>query len=309
MKLAWISVNGGEGEVALWCEDEVVRLGPVWPEGPVVHDMMALIAAGTAGLEAVRIAAGAAERRADLRLPTDSVGVLPPVPRPPRIFALARNYGAHAAELGGSANRARTLPQIFMKPPAGTLNHHRGTVPLVQASRFPDYEVELAVVLGRRGFRIPADRALDHVFGYTVLNDVSERQLHADAPGREKVERDPFFDWLNGKWLDGSCPMGPCVATADAVPDPHALRITCHVGEEMRQDDVTGSMIHKVPDIIAFLSSYLTLEAGDVISTGTPAGVGKARGKRLEDGDVLTSTIEGIGTLVNTVRMRVEERS
>ena len=191
-----------------------------------------------------------------------------------------------------------------MKPPTGTLNHHNGAVPLVEASRFPDYEAELAVVMGRRGYRIPADKALDHVFGYTVVNDVSERELHAGHGDREKAERDPFFDWLNGKWLDGSCPMGPCVVTADAVPDPHALRITCHVNGEKRQDEVTGSMIHKVPDIIAFLSSYLTLAAGDVLSTGTPAGVGKARGRPLEHGDVITSAIEGIGTLVNTILRR-----
>ena len=147
-----------------------------------------------------------------------------------------------------------------------------------------------------------AAQALDHVFGYTLLNDISERQLHAGAAGRKSVERDPFFDWLNGKWLDGSCPMGPCVVTADEIEDPHALDISCRVNGELRQDATTAEMIHRVPAIIAFLSSYLTLQSGDVIATGTPAGVGKALGKPLADGDVIEATVQGIGTLVNFVR-------
>jgi len=302
MKLACVSVEEGIEEIALWDGEDVVLLGATWPEGSIQPDMMAVIRGGAAGISAARTAAGAAAKQPDLRRKCDGVQVLPPVPRPPRIFALARNYAAHAVEQGGAADRDRTFPQIFMKPPVGTLNHHQGVIPLGPASCFMDYEAELAVIIGRGGCGIPAEQALDHVFGYTVLNDISERRLHADREGREKAERDDFFDWLNGKWMDGSCPMGPCLATADAIPDPHALGITCHINGEKRQDALTGQMIHKVPDIIAFLSSYLTLEAGDVISTGTPAGVGKPRGKPLCEGDEVIATIEGIGTLINTVQ-------
>jgi len=305
MKLAYIYVPNHEPELALWNDEEALLIGRAWPERAAVRpEPMAVVGGGPAALEAVRAAAEAAAGRTELEVRTDAVNVLPPVPRPPRIFALARNYTAHAIERGGIAAREGTLPQVFMKPPIGTLNQHRGEIPLGPESVFPDYEAELAVVLGRGGRGISPEAALDHVFGYTIINDVTERRLHADRPGRKPAERDAFFDWLNGKWMDGSCPMGPCVLTADAVPDPGRLRITCHINGEKRQDELAGNMIHSIPSIIAFLSGYLTLLPGDVISTGTPVGVGLPLEKPLRDGDEIATTIEGIGTLVNRVRRR-----
>ena len=308
MKLAFVRIHDETPELALWTDSGVLQLGPTWPANATVSpDPMAVIRGGEAGLAAVRAAAADAEGRPELSHPADQVTVLPPVPCPPRIFALARNYREHAVERGGIADREQTLPQVFMKPAAGTLNHHRGVILLGPESVFPDYEAELAVVVGRGGRHIAEHEALAHVFGYTVVNDVTERKLHANREGRRPAERDPFFDWLNGKWMDGSCPMGPCVVTRDAVPDWRALRITCHINDEKRQDERAGSMIHPVPAIITFLSSYLCLLPGDVIATGTPAGVGKPRGIPLRDGDVITTAIEGIGQLTNEVGIRHDE--
>ncbi|MBN2489472.1 MAG: fumarylacetoacetate hydrolase family protein [Planctomycetes bacterium] len=305
MRLAYVVVGNGAPELALWEDPEVVLVGRVWPaDAPVPSEPMALIAGGPAALEAAARAVRAAAGRRDLRRPADAVTVLAPVPHPPRIFALARNYRAHAIERGGLAEREGTLPQVFLKPGASTLNHHLGEIELGPESVFPDYEAELAVVIGRGGRAIPEACALEHVFGYTAANDVTERRLHGGRAGRKAAERDEFFDWLNGKWLDGSCPIGPCLVTADEIPDPAALRITCHINQELRQDERAGNMIHKIPAILAFLSGYLALRAGDVILTGTPVGVGKPLGKPLRDGDVITTEISGIGRLVNPVRAR-----
>lgn len=302
MKLAYVQIENHPPETALWVEGEVLLLGRVWPAGaPVPPDPMAIIAGGAAALDVVRAAATVAAALPDLHRPVEAVTVLPPVPDPPRIFALARNYRAHAIERGGIAERDGTFPQVFMKPPRGTLNHHQGSIAIGPANVFMDYEAELAVVLGRGGRDIAEADALSHVFGYTVANDFTERKLHAESPERKGAERDAFFDWLNGKWMDGSYPIGPCLLTADAVPDPGALRITCRVNGEPRQDERAGSMIHPIPAIIAFLSRYLTLLPGDIISTGTPAGVGKARGLPLAPGDMVEAEIEGIGVLANAV--------
>lgn len=310
MRLAFVRVKEGTAgtgrpgpaEIAFWFDDAVLLVGRAWPDNaPVPATMMAVIAAEATGVATVREAGERALERPELLVPHAMVDVLAPVPSPPRIFALARNYAAHAAEQGGAANRDGSLPQVFLKPTAGTLNRHGGAIPIDERNVFLDYEVELGVVIGRGGRNIPAERALDHVFGYTVLNDISERQLHARVEGRNAMERDAFFDWLNGKWMAGSCPIGPCVTTADVIADPHALAISCRVNGETRQDATTAQMIHRVPDIIAFLSGYLTLLPGDIIATGTPSGVGKARGIKLERGDEIESTIEGIGTLQNRV--------
>ncbi len=298
MRLAWVRASGRAPELAALDGDAVAPIGRHWPtDAAVPPDAMAVIAGEAVARELARTALAATSER----LAPDDVTLLAAVPAPPRIFALARNYGAHAVERGGDAERTGSFPQVFLKPPAGTLNHHRGAIPLRDVNDFLDYEAELAVVIGTGGEAIAAERAFDHVFGYTIVNDVSERRLHADAPGRRPVERDAFFDWLVGKWMPGSCPIGPCIATRDAVPDPHALRIRCTVNGELRQDASTGEMIHRIDETIAFVSRVVPLLPGDVIATGTPAGVGKARGTPLAIGDRIAIEVEGIGTLENTV--------
>ena len=155
------------------------------------------------------------------------------------------------------------------------------------------------MVIGKEGKYITQDQAYDYVAGYTIINDVSERSLIIEAD-REITERDKSFDWLNGKWMDTFAPMGPCLVTKEEIEDPHDLRITLRVNSETKQDASTGDMIFYIPELIEFTSRLMTLEPGDIISTGTPS-VGSASGTFLKPGDVVETEIEGIGILRNTV--------
>ena len=157
------------------------------------------------------------------------------------------------------------------------------------------------MVIGRHCRDVDEAEALEYVAGYTVVNDISDRKFTPN-PGRKPRERDRFFDWLHGKWHDTFCPVGPCVLSADAVPDPQALTIRLTVNGETKQDGSTGQMIFPVAAVISFLSRFVTLEPGDLISTGTPSGVGSSTGIYLKPGDtVVEASIEGIGTLENPV--------
>ena len=215
--------------------------------------------------------------------------------RPGRIFAAASNYVEHADEMGTVlAAKADSNPYIFIKASTAVIGPGE-TVILPRQSKKVDWEVELAVVIGRPGRRIAAEDALDHVAGYTIMNDVSARDL---------TRRDdyPFkFDWFQGKSFDTFAPMGPWIVPASAIPDPQSLRLQLSVNGESMQDATTGEMIFDVREQIAYLSTLLTLEPGDVIATGTPTGVGMGRGVFLKPGDVMSATIEHIGTLTNPV--------
>ena len=142
--------------------------------------------------------------------------------------------------------------------------------------------------------------ALSYVAGYTVVNDISDRKFKPN-PNRAAREKDSFFDWLHGKWHDTFCPMGPCVLPADELADPQLMKMTLKLNGEVEQDASTAQMVFPVAAIVEFISSFVTLEPGDIISTGTPAGVGSAKGKFLKSGDVLEAAIEGIGVLRNPV--------
>jgi 2-keto-4-pentenoate hydratase/2-oxohepta-3-ene-1,7-dioic acid hydratase in catechol pathway len=154
----------------------------------------------------------------------------------------------------------------------------------------------LAVVIGTRCRDVPVERALDVVFGYTVANDISARSAEWGVD-REDNKWNGFFDWLNGKWPDGFAPLGPCVVTADEVPDPQALDLGLSLNGQQRQRSNTREMIFGVAETIAFASRFMTLEPGDVIETGTPAGVGATTKTYLKAGDVMEAWVEGIGTL------------
>lgn len=237
------------------------------------------------------------------RVATDSVELLVPVPRPNKLFLLAGNYNEHIEESGGAATeRAETFPYVFMKPPSTTLVDPGRAVVIPKVSpQHVDWELELAVVIGRRGKHIPEAEALSYVAGYTVVNDISDRKFRPN-PERKLREKDQFFDWLHGKWHDSFCPCGPCIASADAIPDPQKLAMKLSVSGKVRQDATTGQQIFPVAAVIAFVSNICTLEAGDIISTGTPAGVGNATGTYLKAGDTIDAWIEGIGTLRSTVK-------
>ena len=173
-----------------------------------------------------------------------------------------------------------------MNGPFGDVRVDRGATSQV------DWEVELGVIIGRTGRNIPADRALEHVFGYTAINDVTARDL-----------QQRHVQFFKGKSLDGFCPMGPMVVTADEFGDPQAKRLTCRVNGVVKQDGSTGDMIFPVRSIIEWLSRGMTIEAGDIIATGTPEGVGMGRTppEYLHDGDVLETEVEGIGLMRNRI--------
>ena len=282
-----------------YLSDAGPRLGVVAGEtlAPIPGiSLLELIARGGAGLELARqaLAAPAREALAALRL-------LAPIPEPRRnVFCLGWNYAEHSRE--AAAARAGGLkpevklpdrPIFFTKAttavtgPGGPIPLHAGTTAQL------DWEVELGVVIGRGGRDIPRGEAMAHVFGYTVINDVSAREVQI-LHGKQ------FF---KGKSLDGTCPMGPWVVTADEVPDPHALSLSCRVNGVEKQSGNTADFIFDIPAILEWLSAGMTLLPGDIIATGTPAGVGFARTppEFLQAGDLLSSEIQGVGLLENTV--------
>lgn len=239
---------------------------------------------------------------ARLGLPVDSVKLLVPVPDPSKLLLLAGNYSRHIEEGGGKAEeRARTFPYVFMKPPLTTLTHPGDPIriPAISPDHI-DWELELAVIIGKKCRGVSQADALNYVAGYTVINDISDRKFKPN-PGRAEREKDGFFDWLHGKWHDTFCPCGPCVLPADELADPQTLDLKLRVNGETEQDGSTAEMVFPVAEIVSFISSFVTLEPGDIISTGTTAGVGSAKGKFLHPGDQVEAEIGQIGILRNPV--------
>jgi 2-keto-4-pentenoate hydratase/2-oxohepta-3-ene-1,7-dioic acid hydratase in catechol pathway len=217
-----------------------------------------------------------------------SVKLLAPIPRPRKLICVGLNYRDHAAETGA---QIPAVPTIFNKFATAVIGPGDNIV-LPRVSKAPDFEAEFAFVIGRGGRRIAAEDWPKHVFGYTLVNDVSARDYQRATT-----------QWLMGKTFDTFAPMGPWIVTADEIPDPHSLDIQMEINGEIMQDSNTRELIFKIPDLISFLSSVFTLEPGDIVSTGTPAGVGFARKppRYLHPGDRVTVKIPGIGELTNPV--------
>ena len=237
-----------------------------------------------------------------IRVPVDSVSILVPISNPSKIMLLAGNYSKHIEEGGGKATeREQTFPYVFMKPPLTTLTNPGDPIriPAVSPDHI-DWELELGIVIGKQCSGVTEADALNYVAGYTVVNDISDRKFKPN-PNRSEREKDGFFDWLHGKWHDTFCPMGPCILPSDEQPDPQTLHLTLKVNGEVEQDGSTGEMIFPVSAIVEFISSFVTLEPGDIISTGTTAGVGAGKNKYLKSGDVVEAQIENIGILKNPV--------
>ena len=227
-----------------------------------------------------------------------------PVERPGKIVCLAGNYRAHIAESGyvEPEQQARFTQQLFLKPSTSLIGDG-DVIALGTQNVKVGWENELAVVIGKRGKNISENDAYDYVFGYTILNDISERGLNSRIENRHRREMDGFCDWLAGKWFDGFAPCGPWIVTKDEIADPHNLKIEFYLNGELRQFGTTREMIFSIPEQIAYISSIMTLEPGDIISTGTPAGAGLGdKATSFADGDELVSQIEGIGVLTNKVR-------
>jgi 2-keto-4-pentenoate hydratase/2-oxohepta-3-ene-1,7-dioic acid hydratase in catechol pathway len=223
--------------------------------------------------------------------------LLAPIPRPRKnVFCVGWNYLEHFEEGAKARPQVQEMPAhpaFFTKMPTA-VNGPYDAIPLhADVTAKLDWEVELGSVIGRGGRNIAEADAMKHVYGYTVINDVSARE----------VQRQHGQQWFKGKSLDGTCPMGPWIVTADEVPDPQALRVTCRLNGVVKQDSSTRHMYFRIPRIIAELPAGLTLEPGDAISTGTPAGVGHARTppEFMRAGDILETEVEGIGALRNRV--------
>lgn len=299
MRVVSFSVDGQARLGALLSGERVLDVTNVYPHA------LALLEAGELGMSVLFSAVERAERGESLAGPVrslDSVHLRAPVPQARKLLALAGNYNEHVAEHGRPTfPKEETYPYFFMKPPSTTLIGPNDPIPFPAMARKLDYEGELAIVIGKRGRQIPAGAAYRYVAGYTVLNDISERSLASKNEPRAARDRDKFFDWLVGKWFDGAAPCGPWLVTREEIEDPHSLRIRTRVNGETRQDDSTARMVFTVPEIIEWISRVVTLEPGDIIATGTPSGVGNARGLYLEPGDTVEVEIERIGTLTNTV--------
>ncbi len=251
-----------------------------------------------------RLSFGRCERRPAraAAIPTTKAELLVPIPRPNKIFLLAGNYADHIKEGGGiAAERAETFPYVFMKPPTTTLTDPGKPIriPAVSPGAI-DWELELAVVIGRRTKGIKEATALESVAGYTIVNDISNRKFRPNSQRKERP-KDSFFDWLHGKWHDSFCPSGPCVTSADSIADPQKLDMQLRLNGEIKQNASTALQIFSVAAVIEFISSFVTLEPGDIISTGTPAGVGNTTGTYLKAGDLMHGSIASIGTLMTPV--------
>jgi len=208
-----------------------------------------------------------------------------PVQRPTKILCLGRNYRAHAAELNNTVPEA---PMYFAKVPSSLLPH-QGHIRIPAGVGRVDHELELALVIGKRGANIPESKAMEHVAGYTIANDITAREMQREEQKKGKP-------WTLAKGMDTFCPLGPWLVPAGSVADPHNLTLELKVDGEVRQKGSTADMVYGIPELIAYISRYMTLEPGDLLLTGTPEGVGP-----IQPGNRIEGSIDGLGTLENGV--------
>jgi 2-keto-4-pentenoate hydratase/2-oxohepta-3-ene-1,7-dioic acid hydratase in catechol pathway len=287
-------------------DDALIDIPSVWPGPNPPRSVKQILQMGPSCLAKLAELTDSA----DIFTPLDSVKLLAPIPRPGKVIALAGNYSEHikeaGLELGLSASpRQTTVPRPFLMPPTVVIGPDV-QIPWPAYSKQVDYEIELAVVIGKTAKCIKPDDASDVVAGYTIANDVSARSV-TFTKERAKRPWDEFYDWLNGKWSDGFLPMGPYLLTADEVDNVQNLEMTLKVNDRVRQKANTSQMIYPIADVVSFLSHIMTLEPGDVIATGTPAGVAMATGDFLQPADTIECTIEKLGTLKNTLGQRPEK--
>ena len=225
--------------------------------------------------------------------------LLAPLRWPRKVVCAGVNYRRHMHEMGGEIPAEGWRPFFFLRAPTTTIIGPRDPIIVrsPEKARY-DWEAELAVVIGVGGRDMPPDNALAHVAGYCVANDITARGYHR----RQAVPADAFiYDWFAAKSMDGSLPLGPGITPAFGVPDPQDLRLRLWVNDDLQQDESTSDMICTVAELVSAASEVVTLEPGDVITTGTPSGVGAGRGLFLRAGDVVRATIDGLGTLENIV--------
>lgn len=275
-------------EEAVW---DVLAMAEAQGQTDFPKTMIEAVALGRDFVEMVRKLVEkteAEENAADYKHAFSEIEWLSPIPRTPKnIICVGKNYADHAEELG---SKVPEKLMIFTKAPTSIAADEQ-TLPIhSDVTESLDYEGELAIVIGKPGRKIPKQLAYDHVFGYTIGNDITARNVQTD-------HRQFFL----GKSLDGTCPLGPYIVTKDEIPNPQNLSVVTKVNDSVRQNGNTSAMIYKIDELVAEISKYVSLESGDVILTGTPAGVGKGMNPPayLQKGDTVKVSIEGIGTLVN----------
>jgi 2-keto-4-pentenoate hydratase/2-oxohepta-3-ene-1,7-dioic acid hydratase in catechol pathway len=267
--------------------DGLVRPGVLLDEGNRIIDLTTMGYADTLAVLSAGVTAlqnGGAYRAYALQ----DVKLHAPLTNPPRIFCIGLNYRDHAIESGMEIPK---FPVVFFKMAPSIVGPGEAIV-LPAITKEPDYEAEFAFVIGKGGFQISAANAMDHVYGYTIINDVSARDIQFSTS-----------QWSLSKSLPTFCPMGPAIVTADEIADPHALDVQLAIGGEVLQHSNTKELIFKIPALIEYISSITPLLPGDIVSTGTPFGVGLGRNPKrwLKAGETVTITIEGLGQLTNPV--------
>lgn len=274
MQLISFSVADGTLRPGALCNDKVVDLSAAG-----YADTLAVLRAGVSAVDPAKNYP--TYNRAEVTLHA-------PISNPPRIFAIGLNYREHAIETGLAFPK---VPVVFFKLQSAIVGPG-ATIVIPKETTQPDYEVELAVVIGRGGFRIKAEDWRTHVYGYTILNDVSARDVQFASS-----------QWSMAKSFPSFCPIGPAIVTADEIADPHALDIRLSIDGEVLQNSNTRELIFSIPQLLEYLSAITPLEPGDIISTGTPSGVGMGRKPQrwLRAGETVTAQIEGLGELVNPV--------
>ena len=302
MRLATLLIGGKPAAAAQMASGawlNIAQAAAADPQTTVETDsLQSLIQGGDAAMAAVVALVAQADSGQHADAVVSDAVLMAPIPDPRKnIFCVGRNYAEHIAE-GEKAQNIKVgvteHPVFFTKPPTSVVAPDGDVLIFPTVSQDIDYEVELAVIIGKPGRNIAKADAFDHVFGYTILNDITARDVQRRHGGQ----------YFKGKGFDGSCPIGPWIVTKDAIKDPHDLSIRLSVNGQQRQNGKTADMIFDVPTLIASLSEGLTLEPGDIIATGTPSGVGYAMDppQFLKAGDQVVCDVSQIGQLANTVR-------
>lgn len=299
MKLVTYRINHTPSRLGFIEEQMIIdaaKLGHI-KNSPLPDNMLDFIDLGMEGINhAVRLINTATkDELLDCSIPLANATLLAPIPKPRKnIFGIGLNYTEHVAESARTLDTSKELPQepvIFSKPTTAVTGPDTDIIHNQKITKQLDYEVELAVIIGKGGKNITKETAMDHVYGYTVINDISARDCRRAG------------QWIVSKGQDTFAPMGPVLVTRDEIADPHNLNLKLTVNGVEKQNSNTKYMLFNISDLVRDLSTVFTLETGDIIATGTPAGVGAGRNPQefMWPGDVVEATVEGIGTLRNTI--------
>lgn len=300
MKLLTYQNTSGEQKIGILQNDTIIDIETLGfkTNETFPKSMLELIDAGHEEVSRISDTLSKANENviAAVSVPMSEVTILAPIPKPRKnIIGIGLNYTEHVAESARTLDTSNELPQkpvIFSKPPTTVTATNTGILHNPKLTQQLDWEVELAVIIGKKGKYVKKEEALDYVFGYTIINDISARDCRRAG------------QWIVSKGQDTFAPMGPVLVTKDEIENPHNLNLSLKLNGIEKQNSNTKFMLFNINELIEDLSTVFTLEPGDIIATGTPAGVGAGRSPQewMWNGDVVEATVEGIGTLVNTVK-------